>query len=93
MIYASHFKYYLSKIGFNSWDKINQMVPDLQMEKVERVFDDYVKIKDIFAALIGIDINDSQDINDNIGFSRAVCTAMDTILGSLSMPIQFMLSV
>ena len=49
VISASHFKKYLSSIGFNSWDKINEMLPALQMERVDEVVDDYVKIKDIFA--------------------------------------------
>jgi hypothetical protein len=89
MIYASHFKKYLSSIGFNSWDKINQIVPDLHMDKVDEVFDDFVKIKDIFA-FIGIDTNNSQDLNSSDGFARPVCTALNTIQASLSKPILFM---
>jgi hypothetical protein len=29
MIFASHFKNYLSSIGFNKWHKINQILPDV----------------------------------------------------------------
>jgi hypothetical protein len=61
------------------------------MSEVADVFDDYVKIKDIFA-LIDIHSNNSLDKNFNTSFFRAVCTAMDSILGSLSKPIQFMTS-
>jgi hypothetical protein len=37
MIFASHFKNYLSSIGFNKWDEINRMMPGLEMEKVDEV--------------------------------------------------------
>jgi hypothetical protein len=37
MIFASHFKKYLSSIGFNKWDEINRMMPELQMEKVDEI--------------------------------------------------------
>jgi hypothetical protein len=29
MIFASHFKNYLSSIGFKNWKEINQMLPDV----------------------------------------------------------------
>jgi hypothetical protein len=64
-------------------------VPNLQIEKVDEVIDDYVKIKDIFA-FIGIDTNNSQDLNSSDGFARAIFSALNTIQASLSKPIQFM---
>ena len=37
MIFASNLKKYLSSIGFNKWHEINQILPDVKMEKVDEV--------------------------------------------------------